>query len=140
MWRGGPSLSSPHHKQKHRRTFANPRTLEEFSLPLPSLALGLVCLILKAAFCFHKVHQTGICSNSSKSSQEKSFRKFRHAWPSGKNSFWRQAWMPGNTTPDGHCWVTSGKRHSLTGPPAPHLGNESEKDEPARASVENQSL
>ena len=131
-------MSSPHREQKPRRTFANPKTLEEFSPPLPSLSLGL--LILKAEFCFRKVHQTGICSNSSKPSQEKSFRKFRRAWPSGKNSFWRQAWMPGNTAPDGHCWMTSGKRRSLAEPLAPHLGNEREKDEPARVSVENQSL
>ena len=48
--------------------------------------------------------------------------------------------MPGNTAPDGHCWVTSGKRRSLAEPLAPHLGNEREKDEPARVSVENQSL
>jgi hypothetical protein len=55
--------------QKHKKEF--PLT--------PFLLLGLVCLTLKAEFCFCKVYQTGICSNSSKPSQEK-FRSLRHAW------------------------------------------------------------
>ena len=97
--------------ETHNRAVQIPESRDTggiFTTP-PSPSQG--CLTLKTEFCFHEVDQTGICSNSSKPSQE----KFHKVQPCGRveRIVFRGRPMPENPAPEGRFWVTLGFAASL---------------------------
>lgn len=73
---------------------------------LPSLPFLWARLFnFKSRFCFQKVYQTGICSNSSKPSQEK-FQKVQTCMAKWKEQSWRKAWEYTASVTAGGPWAS----------------------------------